>query len=132
MAFDNKGYDHNLQIINQNKNEILGTIKVKIATSKDDRSKGLMFVRNLPLSYGMLFDFKNERIINMWMKNTLIPLDIIFIDKNDIIIRIVSPTAPLSMKIISSEYPAVKVLELNAGVAKSLKIDIGNRIALVN
>lgn len=132
MAFDNKGYDHNLQIINKNNTEIKATFKVRIADDQKSRNKGLMFVKDLPQSYGMLFIFDEEKIINMWMKSTLISLDMVFIDKNDVIVKIVGSAPPLSKNIISSDYPAIKVLELNSGTARSVKLDIGDKIFLKN
>lgn len=129
MVFDIKGYDHNLQIINQN-NEKIALFRVKISNDPESRSKGLMFVKDLPQNYGMLFEFEKEQIINMWMKNTPLSLDMIFIDKNNRIIKIEPQTKPFSTEIISSGNKITKVLEINAKLVESLGIKIGNKIKL--
>lgn len=78
----------------------------------------------------MIFIFESPRIINMWMKNTYIPLDMIFIDENNQIIKIEKNTTPHSLEIISSDKKAIKVLEINAGLSDKFDIKIGNKIDL--
>ena len=131
MALDDKDYNNNLQIINGTNQKIITTFKVRIAKNNSDQEKGLMFVKSLPESFGLLFDFPKEKIVNMWMKNTLISLDIIFIDKNDRVVQIFNSAPLLSQEIISSMLPAKKVLEINAGLAKKFDIKIGDKIKLV-
>lgn len=132
MGFDNKGYNNKLQILNQNNQKILATFTTKIISTNPEMEKGLMNVKNFPENYCLLFDFQKENIVTMWMKNTLIPLDMIFIDKNNKIVKIVHSATPLSENIISSGVNAVKVLEINGGLAKKFKIKNGDQITITN
>ncbi len=102
---------------------------VEIADSSAEREKGLMFRKNLPDGQGMLFDFDSEQDIAMWMKNTYIPLDMIFIRGDGRISRIAENTTPLSTAIISSEGPVRAVLEVAGGTASRLGIAPGDRVA---
>ena len=101
---------------------------VEIARKKIDRDKGLMFRKNLNLDKGMLFIFPNESKVSMWMKNTLISLDIIFISKNYKIVDIINNTKAMSKEILTSKVKAKYALEINAGLVKKLNIKIGNNI----
>ena len=98
--------------------------EVRLAQTQKEREKGLMFVKNMPDNQGMLFQFKNERIITMWMKNTFILLDMIFIDANGKIVHIHENATPHSLQTISSVKPARYVLEINGGQAKKNKMKI--------
>ena len=101
---------------------------VEIARKKIDRDKGLMFRKNLKLDKGMLFIFPNESKVSMWMKNTLVPLDIIFISKNYKIVDIINNAKAMSKDILTSKVKAKYALEINAGLVKKLNIKIGNNI----
>ena len=101
---------------------------VEIARKKIDREKGLMFRKNLNLDKGMLFIFPNESKVSMWMKNTLISLDIIFISKNYKIVDIINSTKVMSKEVLTSKVKAKYALEINAGLVKKLNIKIGNNI----
>ena len=101
---------------------------VEIARKKIDRDKGLMFRKKLSLDKGMLFIFPNESIVSMWMKNTLISLDIIFISKNYKIVDIIKDAKAMSKDILTSSVKAKYALEINAGLVKKLNIAIGNNI----
>ena len=101
---------------------------VEIARKKIDRDKGLMFRKNLKLDKGMLFIFPNESKVSMWMKNTLVPLDIIFISKNYKIVDIINNAKAMSKEILTSKVKAKYALEINAGLVKKLNIKIGNSI----
>ena len=101
---------------------------VEIARKKIDRDKGLMFRKNLNLDKGMLFIFPNESKVSMWMKNTLVPLDIIFISKNYKIVDIINNAKAMSKDILTSKVKAKYALEINAGLVKKLNIKIGNNI----
>ena len=101
---------------------------VEIARKKIDRDKGLMFRKNLKLDKGMLFIFPNESKVSMWMKNTLVPLDIIFISKNYKIVDIINNAKAMSKEILTSKVKAKYALEINAGLVKKLNIKIGNNI----
>ena len=102
---------------------------VEIATTEDEKQKGLMYRRELADGKGMLFDFSPEQQISMWMKNTYISLDMIFIRADGRILRIAENTEPLSTKIISSGGLAKGVLEVIAGTAKKYGIEPGDRVA---
>jgi uncharacterized membrane protein (UPF0127 family) len=101
---------------------------VEIARKKIDRDKGLMFRKNLNLDKGMLFIFPNESKLSMWMKNTLVSLDIIFISKNHKIVDIINNAKAMSKEILTSKVKAKYALEINAGLVKKLNINIGNNI----
>jgi len=90
--------------------------------------KGLMFRRFLPADRGMLFDFKVEQPVMMWMKNTYISLDMIFIGKSGRVISIATDTEPLSEHIIPSGGPVLAVLEVNAGTAAKIGLKIGDKV----
>src|SRR6476660_6559646 len=102
---------------------------VEVVATEDERAKGLMFRRELPEGRGMLFDFKNEQPVAFWMKNTYVPLDMIFIRADGRILRIAENTEPLSTKIIPSGGPAKGVLEVIAGTAQKYGIARGDRVA---
>lgn len=102
---------------------------VEMATTEEEKSKGLMYRRELADGKGMLFDFSPEQQISMWMKNTYISLDMIFIRADGRILRIAENTEPLSTKIISSGGLAKGVLEVIAGTAQKYGIQPGDRVA---
>lgn len=77
---------------------------------------------------GMLFLFTENRMVTMWMKNTYIPLDILFIDQKGVIVHIAKSTVPESLDFISSGKPVISALELNAGLTNSLNIQVGDKI----
>ena len=95
---------------------------VELAVTDEERAKGLMFRRSLPESEGMLFDFKADQPISMWMRNTYVSLDMIFIQSDGRIRRIAENTETESDKIISSGGPVRAVLEVVAGTAKKFGI----------
>ena len=102
---------------------------VEMATTEEEKTQGLMYRKELPDGKGMLFDFSPEQQISMWMKNTYISLDMIFIRADGRILRIAENTEPLSTKIISSGGPARGVLEVIAGTAQKYGIQPGDRVA---
>jgi len=102
---------------------------VEIADTKAAREKGLMFRKKLPEGQGMLFDFHREQDVAFWMKNTYIPLDMIFIRGNGRILRIAENTKPLSTALIPSGGPVLAVLEVIGGTAHKLGIAPGDRVA---
>jgi len=127
---DLKNYNAKLKIFSNNK--LITEFNVAIADSEEKKSYGLMNLDSLPKKNGMIFIFENQEIVNMWMKNTRISLDMIFINHNNEIIKIVENTSPYSTEIISSQNKVSKVLEINAGLAKELKIKTGQKIKLIN
>jgi uncharacterized membrane protein (UPF0127 family) len=102
--------------------------KVEVMRNDAQRAKGLMYRRQMAADHGMLFDFERPLPVNMWMKNTYIPLDMVFIRSDGSIARIAADTEPLSTQIISSGEPVLSVLELNAGTAAKLGIRAGDRV----
>lgn len=124
-----ENYNSKLTIFEVNDKKI-AEFNVQKAISKKEQAYGLMNLKKLPQNYGMIFIFKKPQKINMWMKNTYIPLDMIFIDKNNIIVNIVANTTPHSKKLISSQFKVKKILEINANLAKLLNIKIGQKIKL--
>jgi uncharacterized membrane protein (UPF0127 family) len=102
---------------------------VELAVTDEERQRGLMFRRSLPESYGMLFDFKRDQDVSMWMHNTYVSLDMIFIQGDGRIRRIAENTETLSDKIIPSGGPVRAVLEVVAGTAKRYGIEPGDRVA---
>jgi uncharacterized protein len=101
---------------------------VELATNDDERSKGLMFRRELPEGQGMLFDFFKDQSLSFWMHNTYIPLDMIFIRSDGRIVRIAENTTPMSDKLVPSGGPVRAVLEVIAGTARKLGIKAGDRV----
>jgi uncharacterized membrane protein (UPF0127 family) len=102
---------------------------VEMATTEDEKTTGLMYRKELAEGKGMLFDFSPEQEVSMWMKNTYISLDMIFIRADGRILRIAENTEPLSTKIIASRGLAKGVLEVIAGTAQKYGIAPGDRIA---
>jgi len=101
---------------------------VEMATTEEEKQTGLMYRKELPDGKGMLFDFSPEQQISMWMKNTYIPLDMIFIRADGRILRIAENTEPFSTRIISSGGLARGVLEVIGGTAQKYGIQPGDRV----
>jgi uncharacterized protein len=101
---------------------------VELATNDAERSRGLMFRKELPEGHGMLFDFESDRPVAFWMHNTLISLDMIFITGDGRILRIAENTEPLSDRLVPSGGPVRAVLEVIAGTARKLGIKAGDRV----
>ncbi|MEP3047394.1 MAG: DUF192 domain-containing protein [Roseibium sp.] len=101
----------------------------EIAATYRERAKGLMFREEMPDNHGMLFIFETESDRYFWMKNTPLPLDILYIDAMGRIVSIAANTVPFSEKVIPSGAPARFVLELNAGTAKKLGISAGDQVS---
>jgi uncharacterized protein len=102
---------------------------VEMATTEEEKTTGLMYRKELADGKGMLFDFSPEQQVSMWMKNTYISLDMIFIRADGRILRIAENTEPLSTRIISSGGLAKGVLEVIAGTAQKYGIQPGDRVA---
>jgi uncharacterized membrane protein (UPF0127 family) len=101
---------------------------VEVMRTEAEREKGLMFRRFMPADRGMLFDFKSEQSVMMWMKNTYIPLDMVFIRRDGTVSHVAENAEPLSERIIPSDGPAYAVLEINAGLARQLGIAPGDKV----
>lgn len=102
--------------------------RVELAVTPEQHAQGLMFRRSLPENGGMLFLFPEEKIRYMWMKNTFIPLDMVFADKSGKIVFVVENAQPFDETIISSESPAAVVLEVSAGTVRRFGIRVGQLI----
>jgi len=106
-------------------------LQLEIAKTEKQRAQGLMFRTNLALNKGMLFVFEQEGIQSVWMKNTLISLDIIFFSSNKKIVSIIQGLKPCKQavcKIYSSTTKAKYMLEVNSGIVKKMKLGLGQKI----
>ena len=101
---------------------------VELADTPEQLSFGLMFRRALPQDAGMLFNYARPQKVAMWMKNTLIPLDMLFIDTSGYIVHIRQRAVPGSLEAISSKVPVRGVLELNGGTVSRLGITRGDKV----
>ncbi len=99
---------------------------IEIAKTEDEKANGLMFRKKMAKNSGMLFLFDEPEIIKMWMKNTYIALDMLFIDDKGHVVKIAHNTTPMSTKVISSEVRIVAVLEINAMLSDQLSIKEGD------
>jgi uncharacterized protein len=101
---------------------------VEVATTPGQMEQGLMFRRSLAADAGMIFDYGGPSLAAMWMKNTLIPLDMLFVDQHGRIINIHERAVPGSLEPIAAAAPARAVIELNGGTAARLGIKPGDRV----
>ncbi len=100
-------------------------ITVWIADTPARSQQGLMGVRALPDHTGMLFLFDHPQVVAMWMKNTPLPLDMLFIDANGRVTSLIANTTPMSETILPSRGKVIGVLELKGGAAKAMRIPVG-------
>ena len=105
-------------------------IAVEVADTPELRAKGLMFRTELGAEAGMLFVFPDERLRSFWMKNTLLPLDIIFFNSSFSVVYIARGTQPYSLASIPSLFPAKYALEINAGQAEALNVKKGDMLKI--
>ena len=103
-------------------------IEVEVADTPQAREIGLMNRESLAEDTGMLFDFREDRPVSMWMKNTLIPLDMLFIDKTGTVVRIARNAKPHSLETIPSGKPVRYVLEINGGAAATYGAKTGDKL----
>ena len=101
---------------------------IYIAENNAQRRRGLMFVRNMPETTGMLFIYEADGLLSMWMKNTFIPLDILFVRSDGTVSSIGYDAEPQSLQSIAALEPVRYVLELNAGIAEKYSIDQYSRL----
>ena len=101
---------------------------VELAKTREEKQRGLMFRQDLAPGAGMLFVYPSDGEIDMWMANTLLPLDMIFFAADGRIIKVAERTVPLSEATIGSDGPAHGVLEVNGGTASRLGIKVGDRL----
>jgi len=101
---------------------------VEIAATPTDQEVGLMFRTKMDPDHGMLFEMEKNQVTNFWMKNTLIPLDMLFVAKDGTIKTIHANAIPKDLTGISSEVPVTGVIELNGGRAQALGIAVGDKV----
>jgi uncharacterized membrane protein (UPF0127 family) len=102
--------------------------RIYLATSNEQQMRGLMFVRKLPADSGMLFPLAEPRLMTMWMKNTLVSLDMLFIDEKGQIVCLRQRTEPQSLKLLSCGVPVKAVLEIGGGQAAKRGIKLGDTV----
>lgn len=102
--------------------------QVEVMRTPDQRARGLMHRQFMPADRGMLFDFKQVEPVAMWMQNTYISLDMLFIRADGTVARIAERAEPLSTRTIPSGEPVLSVLEINAGIAEKLGIKPGDKV----
>ena len=101
---------------------------IRIADTPARQEMGLMFVTRLPADEGMLFPQQRPQIMSMWMKNTYIPLDLLFIDRRGRIVCLLANTKPQSLDILTCSKPVKAVLEIGGGEAAERGIHVGDRV----
>jgi uncharacterized protein len=104
------------------------TFQAEVMKTMEERGKGLMFRQFMPQDRGMLFDFMRDEPVTMWMRNTYIPLDMLFIKADGTILRIHERAQPLDETTISSGGDVRFVLEINGGLAAKLGIKAGDKV----
>lgn len=103
---------------------------VEVVATPESRSQGLMYRTELAANAGMLFVFERPAEVAFWMRNTYLPLDLIFIDRHGSIVRIHPQAKPHDDTLIASGQPVTHVLEINGGLAAELGIETGQRMKL--
>lgn len=101
---------------------------VELALTPPQLEFGLMYRDRMPADHGMLFDFGTSRPVMMWMKNTKLALDMLFLDANGVIAHIQENAVPYSESIINSGGPVAYVIELNGGIVKKLGLAVGDKV----
>ena len=101
---------------------------IELALTPPQMEQGLMFRRSLAADAGMLFDYGDPQPIAMWMKNTLIPLDMVFIGKDGAVVDFRERAVPMSLDTIEPKVPARAVLEVNAGTVQRLGLQVGDTV----
>lgn len=118
-----------LEFIGKSSKEPIKKIDIEVAENDDERMQGLMYRRSMDDSRGMLFIFQQEEPQSFWMKNTVIPLDIIYVNSKMEIVKIFKNTVPFSEKSLPSEKPATYVVEVNGGYTDKYGIREGDLIS---
>jgi uncharacterized membrane protein (UPF0127 family) len=126
------GFDH----LREARVEVTGSGKTHVfrawvADTPESRARGLMYVRELPPGRGMLFLFEAPHFASFWMKNTYIPLDLLFVSADGRIVNIVENATPLSLAPMESVAPVTAVLEVAGGTAARLSLRVGDGVAIL-
>ncbi len=106
----------------------LHTFRVWVADNETRRARGLMFVKQMDADAGMLFIYPRPQRIAMWMKNTILPLDMLFVAADGRVIKVAANTTPQSLETIESDGLALGVVEISAGIAAKLNIRAGSQV----
>jgi len=101
---------------------------VEVAVTQQQQDTGLMFRNVVPANTGMLFPWPQPQVSQMWMKNTIEPLDMLFIGADGTVKAIAENTVPYSLRVISSGVPVLATLELQAGITAALDINVGDKV----
>jgi uncharacterized membrane protein (UPF0127 family) len=125
IAFSKEG---ELQILKSDTDSVIIALDIELALTDYEIQTGLMYRKTMEATQGMLFVFPDEAPHSFYMKNTLISLDILFIDKDLRIVNIHEDATPLSEEGIPSAGPVQYVLEINAGLSNRWRLGIGDRI----
>jgi uncharacterized protein len=104
------------------------SFEVWIADTRERAEQGLMFVSDLPENLGMIFPLESPRVETMWMENTYIELDMLFIQAGGRVSKIIERAAPMSLRTLSSDTPVIAVLELRGGEAAKLGLRVGDTV----
>jgi len=112
----------------EQRNKTTSRFTVEVARTPEEQAKGLMFRQSLAPDRGMIFPYDPPQPVAFWMKNTLIPLDMIFIRQDGTIANIAENTVPLSLEAVPSAEPVVAVLEIAGGRSAELGIKAGDKV----
>lgn len=118
--------DGTLYFINGHSKDTLASISVEIADNPLERERGLMYRHKLADNVGMDFIYDTEKKLTFWMKNTYIPLDIMYVDAKEEIVTILENTIPLDETSLPSEKPVLSAIEVNAGFCRKFNIKVGD------
>lgn len=121
-----------LTLLKAESDSIIKTIDIEIADNEYETQTGLMYRTKLETNHGMLFIFPNVEIRSFYMKNTKIPLDIIYIDQDRAIVSIQKNAKPFDETSLPSKAPAKYVLELNGGLSDAWQLSVGDKISFTS
>lgn len=121
---------HDSTVVFEGRNHTSITAQVEIADTEAEQEYGLMNRTSMPQDHGMLFIFDYQANLSFWMKDTLIPLDMVFLDSNDRIVDIYKNATPLSEYVYTSKSPSKYVIELNGGYCDTHGIKIGDNVSI--
>ncbi len=105
-------------------------VTVELANTEEEHRRGLMFRRTLEAYHGMLFTFASERVHSFWMRDTFLPLDLIFIGADHEVVGVIADAEPLSERPLRVERPSRYIVEVNAGFAREHRIAAGCKVRI--
>jgi len=121
-------FTHEANMVIRRGNDTLKTLEIEIVDDEYGITRGLMFRKQMEENRGMLFIFPDVQMRSFWMRNTIIPLDIIFVAEDHSIVTIQKNTKPFSETSIPSSAPAKYVLEVNAGLSDTYNLKLGDKL----